>query len=168
MLSTRSRPHHLATGVGNCERWAWARPGGRRGLRAGSLCHMKRMVAIVAALALAAGCSDAEDGRGESNGGGGRQEVPTSPLDQMVVAFSGAPTEAEVKSAMDAALRATGETANDDTYSRAGSTLVTLRQEYGVSEMRILACIPDLGNAAQRAMSFPDAASLCVAELATQ
>lgn len=102
---------------------------------------------LVVAGVLLAGCS------GDDASGGGS---PTEPLDQMVVAFDGSYSRT-----------ATGETISSETYSRAGSVLVSLRREYAVSEMDTLACIPTMAAAAP-ALDFPDAASLCVADLATQ
>lgn len=113
--------------------------------------------------------------RGGRSAGGGvaaRDRVrgttpPTDPLDQMVIAFQGSPSRAEIQSSLIDALLATGEAVNDDTKSRAGSALVSLRREYGVSEMDMLACIPDVGSAAPN-ISFGSAAGLCAAELSLE
>lgn len=121
---------------------------------------MRRMGTVVVVVGvLLAGCSvdDARDGGPPT----------TDPLDQMVVAFDGSHSRSAIQAAMDRALTATGETISSETYSRAGSVLVSLRREYGVSEMDTLACIPTMAAAAP-ALDFPDAASLCVADLATQ
>lgn len=92
---------------------------------------------------------------------------PTDPLTQMTVAFEGGYTAAEIQAVMDRALTAAGEELTSETYSRAGSALVALRKSTGVPEMEIAACIPEVAAAADN-MTFPDAAALCVTDLATR
>jgi hypothetical protein len=65
-------------------------------------------------------------------------EVPLSALDKMAIAFEGRHGRAEIKERLDAALRLYGEQPSEDTYSRAGSALVALRKQNGVSEMETL------------------------------
>jgi len=60
------------------------------------------------------------------------------PLDQMVIAFDGNHSRAQIKLRMDRAMTRYGLSLTEDHYSRAGSVLVALRKENGVSEMDIL------------------------------
>lgn len=119
----------------------------------------RRYLLSVVLVAMLAGCSGSSSGADDEG-------PPDDPLDQMVIAFDGSASRAEIQSAVTDALLATGEAVNDDTKSRAGSVLVTLRKEYGVPEMDMLECIPGIGEAAPN-ITFPDAAGLCAAELST-
>ena len=84
----------------------------------------------------------------------------------MVLAFEGGYSKAEIKARMDQALELYGLPVTEENYSRAGSTLVTLRRELGPSEVEILdymirSHVPGVE------ISFPSAAGLAAALLAT-
>lgn len=80
----------------------------------------------------------------------------------MSIAFAGMPSKSDVKAAADAALTATGTPINPESYSRAGSALVSLRQEHGSNEMRVLECIPTKVNDPRLPdRTFPSVAALC-------
>jgi hypothetical protein len=66
------------------------------------------------------------------------QTVPADPVDQMVVAFEGSHTRAEIKTRLDRAMQLFDLPLTDENYSRAGSSLVALRRDLGPSEMAIL------------------------------
>ena len=61
-----------------------------------------------------------------------------SAIQQMEVAFIGTPRQSVIKARLDEAMRLYGTPITEENYSRAGSALVTLRQEFGPSEMDIL------------------------------
>lgn len=63
---------------------------------------------------------------------------PSDPLDQMEIAFLGGYSRSEIKLRIDEAMTLYGMPITEENYSRAGSVLVTLRQEYGPTEMDIL------------------------------
>lgn len=106
-----------------------------------------------------------------SFGGGDRSEdddssrdavASMSALDQASIAFVGAPSTASVKAAMDTAFASTGTSSTNDSYSRAGSTLVSLRKRNGGTEMEILRCIPTkVGDPRLPDRTFPSVAALC-------
>jgi hypothetical protein len=103
---------------------------------------------------------------------GGSPEPPassaspqSSALDQMEVAFAASPTRASIKAALDAALPMYGHPVTEENYSRAGSTLVSLRKSNpDFSEMAILACMT---KAHYPNVDFPNAAALAVVDLKT-
>lgn len=70
------------------------------------------------------------------------KSVPSDPLTQMSIAFDGQPSPMTIRPVLDAAMEATNTPISDDTYSRAGSVLVSLRQQNGTAEMSILRCMP--------------------------
>lgn len=81
-------------------------------------------------------------------------------LSKMELAFEGEYTRSEIKRQMDKALRLYGLPPSEEYYSRAGSVLVSLANEYSPSEMEILDCVinsytPDAN------VEFPDMAGLC-------
>lgn len=59
-------------------------------------------------------------------------------LQQMELAFVGNPRQSVIKPKLDRAFRLYGVEITEENYSRAGSSLVVLRQETGVPEMEIL------------------------------
>lgn len=80
----------------------------------------------------------------------------------MSVAFSTYPDRSEVKTKVDAALVATGTSISEDSYSRAGSVLVTMRKSNGADEMRTLDCIPAHANDPRaQGGDFAAVAALC-------
>lgn len=66
-----------------------------------------------------------------------------SALDKMSLAFDGNPSSAAIKDLIDPVLRMYGLAPNENNYNRAGSVLVRMRQEYGVSETDILEGLGD-------------------------
>lgn len=82
--------------------------------------------------------------------GGGQaveaDEPPDDPIEQMVLAFQGSPTETEIREALENAMNATDLPLTDENYSRAGSVVVSFRKEYGIKEMEILECMPKRAN----------------------
>lgn len=83
----------------------------------------------------------------------------TTPLDQMSQVFMGNPAKNEIAYYLDKALVAFGERIDEDTYRRAGSSLVVMRKDTGVPEMDILRCIA-ASNAGDYG-SFADLAAVC-------
>lgn len=86
-------------------------------------------------------------------------------LEQMLIAFEGNHKMDEIKTKMDKAMKMYGLELTEDNYSRAGSVLVALRKEYGITEMDILdymikSYVPN--------MKFPDMAAIATAYLVTQ
>lgn len=61
-----------------------------------------------------------------------------SALQMMEDVFVGNYTKEQIKLLLDRALTLYGVSVTEENYSRAGSTLVALREKYGISEMRIL------------------------------
>jgi hypothetical protein len=61
-----------------------------------------------------------------------------SMLEKLSVAFEGSPSREDIKTRLDRALVLSGTDISEENYSRAGSTLVTLRKSTGVREMDIL------------------------------
>lgn len=85
----------------------------------------------------------------------------------MEIAFNGHPRTADIRTAMDAAFAATNTARTTENYSRAGSVLVTFREEYGFDEMDILACIPTEARSPRvPELNFPNVAAVCAAEMA--
>lgn len=69
---------------------------------------------------------------------------------------------------MDRAISAVGEVPSDDIYSRAGSVLVSFRKEYGISEMKILECMPYRANDPRSPeKTFPNIAAVCLTDLSS-
>lgn len=117
--------------------------------------------AIAAAVALTiAGCSADEEPEPAA--------APSDPLDQMLIMFNGSPSKTEIQQAMDDALNATNTPVTDDSYSRAGSVLVTFREKHGIDEMDILECIPTATTDPRiPEATFPNAAAVCVTDVIT-
>jgi hypothetical protein len=98
-------------------------------------------------------------------------ETPeTSPVEQMTalqqaeVAFLGNPPQSTIKAKLDRAMTQYNLTITEENYSRAGSTLVSLRKEYGHSEMDILDFMIQMDVPGAN-FDFPTAASLSVTSL---
>lgn len=89
---------------------------------------------------------------------------PDHPLDQMVLAFEGNHSRAEIKDRMDEAMGLYGVALTEENYSRAGSTVVSLRREYGPSEMEILDYMIR-SHAPGVNMEFPSMAGIAAAAL---
>ena len=101
-------------------------------------------------------------------GAGDTSDPPTDPLDQMSVAFEGTPSRDDIQRRLDAAFAATNTEATADNYSRAGSVLVTFRQDHGLEEMDILDCIPTRAQDPRvSTLDFPSVAAVCVTDMAS-
>lgn len=61
-----------------------------------------------------------------------------NPIEVAARVFEGSPSTGDVKAQFDRALTLYGETPSEEMYNRAASTLVALRQNTGVAEMKIL------------------------------
>lgn len=123
----------------------------------------RKLATVAAAIWALVACSPSSPEPAQS-----ANDLPEDPLVQMEIAFNGDQSPDEIREALDLAFAATSTEATSDNYSRAGSVLVTLRQEYAIDEMEILECIPSLADDETSALTFPDAAALCVAELVVQ
>jgi hypothetical protein len=82
-----------------------------------------------------------------------------STLEKVSVAFNGNPSPLTVKQSLDRALTLYNTPITDENYSRAASTLIVLRREHGIDEMKILdhmirSHVPGVN------LSFPEAAAL--------
>lgn len=122
---------------------------------------MKIRVAVlgVCVAALTSGC-------GASSEPDDAPDVPTSPIDQMVITFQGSPTKADLTDALDNAMNATQTAITDENYSRAGSVLVTFRKKNGFSEMKILECMPKRADDPRLpSLTFPHVAAVCITDL---
>ncbi|MCZ7575962.1 MAG: hypothetical protein M5U18_02460 [Dehalococcoidia bacterium] len=80
-------------------------------------------------------------------------------LEQMANAFDGGPSQAVIKARLDAAFALYGLQPTEDNYSRAGSTLVSLRRANGATEMAILDYMICSHVPGVR-MTFPEAAAV--------
>lgn len=120
-------------------------------------------VAVIALMTLG-GCSSDSEPEAETTTAA---EAPSDPLDQMLISFNGSPSKIEIQQAMDDALNATDTAISDDMYSRAGSVLVSFREEYGVDEMEILDCMPTATTDPRLPeVTFPNVAAVCVTDIA--
>lgn len=122
------------------------------------------VAAFVAGLVLLAGCGENADVGRQAQLTQPAPAQPQDPLEQMVIAFEGNYTRAQIRRRVDEALRLYGENVTDENRSRAGSALVALRRQVGVAEMDILAHMicshtPDV------TISFPDMAGLSAAAI---
>ena len=90
--------------------------------------------------------------------------ISSKALGQMEIAFEGQPSKERIKRQVDTAMRMYSVPITEENYSRAGSVLVALSNEYGPSEMDILdymirSHVPGVN------ITFPNAAGLSVAFL---
>lgn len=116
--------------------------------------------AVATALILS-GCASASSAR-ESSG------PPSDAISQMEISFDGSPRQSVIREAMNKAFTAVGMSASEENQSRAGSTLVSFRKEYGISEMEILDCIPYRANDPRvPELNFPNVAAVCVTDLSS-
>lgn len=130
---------------------------------------MRWLLIVVLVFALS-GCSSNDSGSSgstrQSSSGAATPVADMSALEQMELAFEGNPKVSTIKPKVDQALRLYGHALTEDNYSRAGSTLVALRQQNGVSEMDILdymICSYVPGSN----VTFPDMAALSSVALLT-
>lgn len=89
-----------------------------------------------------------------------------SALEQMELAFSGNPRQSVIKPKIDRAMRLYGLQLTEDNYSRAGSVLVTMRQQNSVDELDILDYMI-CAHASGVNMTFPEMAALSAVALRT-
>lgn len=87
-------------------------------------------------------------------------------IGQMEIAFEGGYRKEEIKARLDQAMELYGLAMTEDNYSRAGSTLVALRQKYKAREMDILSHMIS-SHVPGVDMHFADAASISCARLVT-
>ena len=96
---------------------------------------------------------------------GGSPVDAMSALEQMEVAFIGSPSQREITQQLDRAMTLYGLAITEDSYPRAGSALVALRQRFpSLTEMQIL----DYMTVAGVPLSFPNATGLAAAFLAAE
>jgi len=81
------------------------------------------------------------------------------PLDQMSISFDGSPSRSQVQAALDPVMEAYGLELTEENYSRAGSTLVVLKQELGIPELEVLRCM-SRRRARWRSRGFAEGAGL--------
>lgn len=132
---------------------------------------MKRITFVVGTAVLIAACAvNTEANESPSTLFADSSETsagaPSDPLDQMAIAFVGGYSRSEIKSRLDNAMGLYGLGLTSDNYSRAGSVLVALQNEFGPAEMDILdymirSYVPGVE------ISFPDAAALAVSFLSS-
>lgn len=72
---------------------------------------------------------------------GGPEPEDLHPLDQMSISFENSPGRHQIQSVLDPVMEAYGVALTEENYSRAGSTLVAIRQEVGIPEMEVLDCM---------------------------
>jgi hypothetical protein len=88
-------------------------------------------------------------------------------LARMEVAFAGYHSAAEIKRAMDAALRSCDLPVDAESYTRASSAVIALRQKTGVAEMEILRYVA-ASDLSGTGVSFPTAAATAATILAAK
>lgn len=113
------------------------------------------LAVLASIVAVGCGGSDASSG------------APTDPVAQMEAAFEGTPRQSEITAQLDRAFRVYKMPTNDENYSRAGSSLVALRQKTGVPEMAILREAINLHQPGV-ALKLPNAFGLAAAGLAAE
>lgn len=85
----------------------------------------------------------------------------------MAIAFDGNYSEKEIKDRITEAMVLYNVPITDEDYSRAGSTLVTLKQEQGIEEMLILDYMINKLYTPSIKLTFPQAAGWSVSALKT-
>lgn len=95
---------------------------------------------------------------------GSEPTIPKDALSIMEIAFQGNPPKEQIRERLDLALRLYNTPITEENYSRAASTLVALRKETSVEEMRILDYMIR-SNVPGVNISFPEAAGLAAAFL---
>lgn len=96
------------------------------------------------------------------------EPIPVDPIAQMEIAFEGNPSQREIKPALDRAMKLTKTTLTAESYSRAGSALVALRQTNQINEMDILKCMPHRMHDTRVAEhTFVTVAAVCATDLST-
>lgn len=120
---------------------------------------MKKLLAPAAISALLlTGC-----GGGDSAESAG---PPSDPLEQMLISFNGSPSMGEIEESMNDAMNATDTPITADNYSRAGSVLVTFKNEYGIDEMDVLECMPSsVTDPRLPEVNFGTVAAVCATDI---
>lgn len=90
-----------------------------------------------------------------------------SAIQQMAIAFDGGYSEEEIKSKITEAMILYNVPITEENYSRAGSTLVALRQQQGIEEMLILDYMINKLYTPSVKLSFSEAAGFSVTILKT-
>lgn len=88
-------------------------------------------------------------------------------LQQMTIAFDGNYSEKEIKDKITEAMVLYNVPITEENYSRAGSTLVALKQQHGIEEMLILDYMIKKLYTPNIKMTFPEAAGWSVTVLKT-
>ena len=94
-------------------------------------------------------------------------------LEQMEIAFVGGYSYSEIKEHIDSVMQQYGLLMTNENYSRFGSVLVTLRKEYGISEMDILTCMKaadyknSIGGNITPEKAVGDSAAICAVLLSS-
>ncbi len=88
-------------------------------------------------------------------------------LQQMAIAFNGNYSEKEIKDKITEAMVLYNVPITEENYSRAGSTLVALKQQQGIEEMLILDYMIKKLYTPNIKMTFPEAAGWSVTVLKT-
>lgn len=92
--------------------------------------------------------------------------LPSDPLVQMSIAFEDQPSPMTIKNRLDPVMRATDTYIDSDSYSRAGSVLVSLRQQNGTKEMTILKCMPSrVDDPRLPSLTFGNVAAVCSVDI---
>ena len=115
-----------------------------------------RLALVIGIALIIVGCSGSGDDPAPT--------ATTAALDLLPLAFDGQPSLVRIKPKMDKAMDLYGLERTDENYSRAGSALVALRQEYGVSELDILDRMILL-HVPGTPWTFPDAAGVAAFDL---
>ena len=89
-----------------------------------------------------------------------------SSLEKMELAFVGNPSIQDIKPILDSVMRDHSLAISEENYSRAGSALVAMRKEFGVSEIKILNCMHAAKMGSSSNVSFPDGVAVCAVTLA--
>ena len=89
---------------------------------------------------------------------------PFSSLEKMELAFVGNPTISMIRRILDGVMRDHSFPISDENYSRAGSALVAIRKQTGVSEMDILRCMQTAKMGSYN-VSFSDGVAICAITL---
>lgn len=91
-------------------------------------------------------------------------QPPSDPLSQMEIAFEGNFSQSQIKARLDRAMQLYNFPITNENYSRAGSSLVALRKQFGPREMDILSHMIR-SHVPGANLSFPDAAGVSAAFL---
>lgn len=110
------------------------------------------------------GCSSGDPDADDEPTVDAEGEDDANALDDMAATFDGAPSRTEIQALLDEVMVLYDTPRTEENYSRAGSTLVALSADLGVSEMNILEQMRTLYTP-DAALTFPEAAALAATEL---